>query len=405
MDQVSVIKGTNVYDQLKTATDLLGGMKKFVASGQRVMLKVNVTGPAPAGMGVTTNPLFVEAVVRLVCECGGKPIIADGTASATIGTKKVFSLSGYDYIAEHYPDVEYMDLNLDQVRQVKVAKPYALDYIKVANSVYEGFDVVINLPVMKTHFLTGVSLSLKNLKGVIPPAEKRRFHDVGVHKCVADLASIVTPDLILVDGTVGSEGLGPKEGNPVPLGVVVAGTHMVTTDAACCYIMGFDPHNFEHIMYSQQRVGGCIERGEIKVVGNSIEDVAYPFRPASPEIPDDGKITFINGNPCSGCIGAATIAASRLFESGILDWLNQQNIYPTFAIGPKFDKNQVWPDRKNLFFLGNCAKKAAENRGEFFPGCAPASIHITQMLADYYGFSHENLENGSERSSGKINHE
>lgn len=398
--KIAVVKGDDPYRQICDALELLGGKDKFFQKGNRILLKVNVTGPAPEGAGITTNISFVKALVRIICEAGALPVIADGTASAMIGTRKVFSLSGYDAIQEQYP-VEFLDLNRDTMRTVKVPNPMQLESIQVANSIYEGFDLIVDLPVLKTHVMTSVSLSIKNLKGVIPPSEKRRFHDLGLHKCIADLASVVQPHLILADGTIGCEGLGPKEGTPVNLGIVVAGTHLVTVDAACCYIMGFDPAKIDHIAYSHQKIGGAIALDQIVWLGNQLQSVRYPFKPACPAIPEDGKINFISGSPCSGCIGAATIAAGRLVESGVLDKLNEQGIFPTFVIGSKFPDDQVWPDKDDLFFLGNCAKKASEGRGNYFPGCAPASIHITEFLAQYYHFSHESLEDGTERNIGK----
>lgn len=253
---------------------------------------------------------------------------------------------------------------------------------------------------IKTHVMTGVSLALKNLKGVIPFSEKRRFHDMGLHKCIADLASAVHPDLIITDGTIGCEGLGPKEGTPVKLGVVLAGTNMVTVDAACCYVIGFDPRKNDHIAYSHQKIGGSIDLEDMEIVGDSLASVQRNFKPACPTVPEDGRIDFINGHACSGCIGATMIVASRLVESGILDKLDEAGVHLSFAIGPKFDKDQEWPEAKDLFFFGNCTKKAAEGKGNYFPGCAPASIHITEYLSEYYGFDHKSLEDGSEKRIG-----
>lgn len=399
-DKVAVVKGEDRYIQVCKALELLGGIDTFFKKGQRILLKVNVTGPAPEGAGITTNKTLVEAVARVVCEAGATPILADGTASTTIGTVKVFELCGYNSIKEKYPQTEFLDLNRGTVIDVKVENPLELESIRVSKAVMEGCDLIVDLPVLKTHVMAKVSLSLKNLKGVIPPAEKRHFHDLGLPKCIADLASVVRPGLIIADGTIGSEGMGPKEGTPVKLDTVIAGTHTVTVDAACCYIMGFDPHDVEHIVLSHEKIGGEIDREKIEILGDSIESVKHDFLPACPVIPENGKLRIISGSPCSGCIGAALIAASRLTQSGILDDLNARGIYPTFAIGAKYDPQTEWASPDDMLFLGNCAKVASKGKGDFFPGCPPASIHITEYLAEKYSFSHEALENGSERAVG-----
>ena len=386
---VSIVKGIDIENQVRRAVDLLGGMSRFVKKGNRVLLKPNVTGPASYEKGITTNPAVLDAVLKMVTEAGASQInVGDGTGSAHLGTLKVFDMCGYSYLKEKYK-FDFIDLNKLPWHIAKVPKPYVMDEIKIVNCVYDDYDVIINLPVMKTHFITGVSLSMKNLKGCIPPAEKRHMHEVGVNK--ADLNTIITADLIIMDGTVGSEGLGPKEGNPVNLGVIAAGTNAVSMDAVCCAIMGFDAHDIEHIRLVYERGMGEIELDKITILGDSIESVQRNFAPAIPKLPEGDMATIINGGACSGCISCAVISLSRLVDSGVLESLRERGIKITYAIGPKFDEGQVWPNKENVFLLGNCAKKMSD-KGTFLPGCAPAVLDINRAIAHYYGIDPEILE-------------
>ena len=388
---ISIAKGSDIEEQVHRAVDLLGGIKRFVKKGDRVLLKPNVTGPASYEKGITTNPAVLEAVLKMVTEAGASQIdIGDGTGSAHLGTLKVFDMCGYSYLKEKY-DFNFIDLNKMPWHIAKVPEPYIMDEIKIASCVYDNYDVTINLPVMKTHFITGVSLSMKNLKGCIPPAEKRHMHEVGVNKAVADLNTIITTDLIIMDGTVGSEGLGPKEGNPVNLGVVAAGTNAVSMDAVCCAIMGFTAHDIEHIRLVYERGMGEIELSKITVLGDSIESVQRDFAPAVPKLPEGDAATIINGGACSGCISCAVISLSRLVDSGVLDSLRKQGIKITYVIGSKSDQNQIWPNKENVFLLGNCAKKMSD-KGTFLAGCAPAVLDINRPIARYYGIDPEILE-------------
>jgi len=386
--KVAISQGNDVETQVNRIVDLLGGIEKYVKKGQSVMLKPNVTGPAPIERGVTTNPAVIEAVLKLVIKAGaGKITIGDGTGSATLGTLKVFELCGYSYLKDKY-DFEFLDLNRQKKRAVPVPDPYIMDSINMIECCY-GYDVIVNLPVLKTHFITGVSLSLKNMKGCVPPTEKRLMHDLGVNKAVADLNSIINPHFTIVDGTIGSEGLGPKEGHPVGLKVVLGGTDVVAVDSVCCAVMGFDAHEIEHIRLVYEKGKGVLELEEIEVVGDTIEKVHKNFAPAIPTIPAGSNI--INGKACSGCISCAVISLSRLADSGILNRLAERGIFPTFAIGPELSKDQEWPEAKNLFVVGNCAKHMAE-RGNYIPGCAPACLDVNRMISEYYDIDSAVLE-------------
>ncbi len=134
--------------------------------------------------------------------------------------------------------------------------------IKVAKRVLDA-DFLINVPTMKTHVATGVSLCLKNLKGVLPENEKRRSHFLGVNKFVTDLNSIVKPHLCVIDGTVAMEGDGPMQGTPVHLGVLVAGCDPVATDLIATRVMGLDPWEFKCFNYAKNRRMGVWREADI----------------------------------------------------------------------------------------------------------------------------------------------
>lgn len=384
--------GESIGERVKRAVDLLGGISKFVHRGDRVLLKPNATGPAPFDKGVTTHPQVLEAVLQMVIEAGaGEIIIGDGTGSATLGTLKVFDACGYTYLRDKYPDkFSFMDLNRRPKVTLKVDKPYLLDQIDVIEDVLTC-DVLINLPILKTHFITGVSICMKNLKGCIPPMQKRYMHEVGVNKSVADLNSLLTPTLNIVDGIIGSEGLGPKEGHPANLGVIAAGTDTVAVDSVCCQLMGFDAREIEHIALTHARGKGTIDLDRIEVLGDDPKEVGRPFAPAIPKIPDDSAARILNGGACSGCISCAVISQSRLIDSGLLDLLKKQGHSLTFAIGPNLDDSMEWGDAGDTFVIGNCARKM-QGKGMFLSGCAPACLDINRQISARYGLDDSILE-------------
>ena len=88
--------------------------------------------------------------------------------------------------------------------------------------------------------LTGVTLTLKNMKGVIPPMEKKAFHQRNLSQGIADLATVISPRLSIVDAIIASDNW-VAGGGLRPMGLILAGDDPVATDAVCCHLMGADP--------------------------------------------------------------------------------------------------------------------------------------------------------------------
>jgi uncharacterized protein (DUF362 family) len=93
------------------------------------------------------------------------------------------------------------------------------------------------------------------------------------------LAETVKNDLVLVDGIDCMEGNGPVIGNPVCMNVVLAGRNLVSVDAVCSWLMGFDPNAIPHIKVSSERGLGSIDPASIKIVGDEISDFRRRFEP------------------------------------------------------------------------------------------------------------------------------
>jgi len=111
--------------------------------------------------------------------------------------------------------------------------------------------LVVSLPKLKTHHWTGVTLSMKNLFGVMPGAvygwPKNVFHQEGIHESILDICTTVKPALAIVDGVTGMEGDGPIMGTPVQSGVIVAGDNLAAVDATCSRLMGVNPHKIGYL--------------------------------------------------------------------------------------------------------------------------------------------------------------
>ena len=372
---VSIVRGDDVARQVREAVNLLGGMERFVKPGDRVLVKPNMTGPASYEKGVTTNPAVVEALARMALEAGAGAVdIGDGTGSVHIGSLKVLELCGMAEAAGRL-GCGLVDLNKGECVKIPVEGGLILDYVLVNRNFLE-YDAVINVPVLKTHFITEVSLGMKNMKGCIPPVEKRRFHDVGVNKAVADLNKVVRTALTVMDGTVAGEG------RPVGFKTVLAGANVLAVDMTAAAVMGFVPEEIEHIRMAAEHGLGPAGSGEIQVVGEPVEAIRRKFLPAVPTMPDSDRARIINYQACSGCMGAAAIAISRLTDMGFFEAWGGERL--TLVIGTKVPAGVgAEPD---TFLLGNCAVRK-ESGGRVIQGCAPSALDVANMILDYYGIT------------------
>jgi uncharacterized protein (DUF362 family) len=137
-------------------------------------------------------------------------------------------------------------------------------------------DYVINVPKIKTNSFVVLSIAMKNMFGIIASKQKSQFHkrlsDVLVY-----LNKTVPQDLIVADGIVAMEGLGPIQGKPVDLGLIVAGKSPITVDAACCHIMDFNPYAVEPLWKAHQQGMGEIDAEKIRFLGENLDSVRRRF--------------------------------------------------------------------------------------------------------------------------------
>jgi uncharacterized protein (DUF362 family) len=145
----------------------------------------------------------------------------------------------------------------------------------------KDFDFIVSLAKMKTHHWAGVTLSMKNLFGLMPGSfygwPKNYLHWAGINACILDITATVRPHFAIVDGIVGMEGDGPIMGDPKPVGVLVMGRNLPAVDATCTRIMGIDPHRVVSLSHAEGWLGPIRETG-IRQVGESIAAVHTPFR-------------------------------------------------------------------------------------------------------------------------------
>jgi uncharacterized protein (DUF362 family)/Pyruvate/2-oxoacid:ferredoxin oxidoreductase delta subunit len=267
-----------VNEALRQGINLLGGIGAFVRPGQKVLLKVNLLVPAGPQRAITTHPAVVEAMVRLVQEAGGEPLIADSPGASIpytpAGLRFAYRATGLLGVAERTGAL----LNWD-TSAVDVAHPAGvlMKRLEVIRPVIEA-DVVISMPKLKTHALTCFTGATKNLFGVIPGLTKSGYH-AKLHTLpnfsamLLDVISFVRPALVVMDGIVGMEGNGPRAGNPRRVGVLLLGRDSVALDAVATTIVGINPLEVEMLKIAREWGWWPGDLSEIEILGAGIEEV------------------------------------------------------------------------------------------------------------------------------------
>jgi len=273
--QVSIAKCQKIHDYqsvrkaVKTSLDLTGGLDNLISPGDLVLIKPNLVGSYHYTSGATTNLHVIRALCELVKKVGAKKvIIADGPA---IGykTEEVFAATKLDKLSRKI-GAELIDLKKTNAIYMGIPNGKVFRRLKISQTFMEA-DVDINVPVMKTHDIFPATLGLKNMKGVIQEKDKKRFHKWGLAQSIVDLNKLVLPQLTVLDGTIGMEGMGPAHGTPVNLGIIISSFDTVAADSVASAVMGIDPLEIEYIKLAFEQDLGCADLSRIDVVGLGIE--------------------------------------------------------------------------------------------------------------------------------------
>lgn len=271
-------------DLVRAAVDAcfadLGGLGAFVRQGDRVFLKPNLLMPARPAQAITTHPQILRAVIRAVKAVGGEPVVGDSPAATPL--RVTARRAGLLEVVEQ-EDVPLADMaTATVVRSDRVAGGRSFEVAQAALDC----DVVINLPKLKTHGLTYITIAQKNLFGLVPGLRKGRWHMVAQAPehfagLLADLyASILDHPggprhfLHLVDGVVGLEGDGPGTGgSPRQLGLMLASTDAVAVDRVACELVGLDPALAPLLRISGERGLGQAQLEHIQLVGDPLDQL------------------------------------------------------------------------------------------------------------------------------------
>ena len=237
--------------------------------GKKVLLKPNFVETMRGTTHICTQPEVIFAAVEAFRKFGAAVIIGEGPGHCRDTTRVLEEAGMAGALVEH--KTPFIDLNNDDL----VVKPNAGGRNGLATlalpATVDQVDWVVSMPKMKTHHWVGVTLSMKNLFGLMPGIAygwpKNVFHWVGIEPSILDINQTVKPHLAIVDGIIGMEGDGPIMGTPKPAGVIVMGTDLAAVDATTARIMGLDPLKVTYLKAADGRLGTIrteeiVQRGE-----------------------------------------------------------------------------------------------------------------------------------------------
>ena len=252
-------------------------------SGKRVLVKPNLIDVIE-NHPTTTAPAVVGAVLDLLAEMGANEVVVgDGSGFRREAWPVVESSGLAAVLAER--KIPFVDLNYDDPRPVPVRDGWFrhASAIWLPRHVCEA-DLVISVPKLKTHHWAGVSLSLKNLFGIVPGARygwpKNMLHINGISPSILGLYQIVRPMVAVVDGIVGMEGDGPLFGTAVPHGLLAVGADPVAVDTLCAQLMGFSPDKIGYLWLAAW--AGMGQASRIEVRGASRGDLQRQYHHPPP---------------------------------------------------------------------------------------------------------------------------
>jgi len=363
--------GYTTLDAVARCLDAIGPHR--LGADTKVLLKPNLVFEMPASTGVVTNPQVTEAVIIYLLDNGvqAKNISVGDGAAIGFDTLRAAKKSGHEDLCARYR-VRFIDfLKSDYVERTSEEAPDAISY-RIAREVFEH-DLLINLPVVKTHFQVGISCALKNMKGVVAAETRKRMHRRDIHMTIAEMSSLLPPYLTVADGTIGLEGMGPSVlGTPAHFGLVLASRDPVALDATVCDLFHWPRPRF--VSLAAQMGVGVDDRRKIDVIGEETKIVAGQRELPDKEFSPHPSVHVIDGAGCSGCSNTIWLALQNLTKQ--LDYSEALVAMLFGSAGADEARSVGLP----LICVGSCALHLGAQAVAVVKGCPPTQQEITDTV-------------------------
>ncbi len=254
LPDISVTTG-DTEAAVRKAVDMLGGMKAFVKSGDRVVIKPNMSFASGPERAANTHPEVVRTIAAMCLEADARRVLVLDNPLAP--ADQCLEQSGIrDACRDLDQDMVHMVSSSGRFSEVTIKGAQTLSKTDVMREVLNT-DVLIAAPVAKSHAGAGVSLSMKGMMGLI--YNRRIMHRLDLHSAIADLASLLTADLTVIDATrVLSSGGPGGPGKVLTPETIIASRDMVAADAYAIsafewYGEKYSPDQVKHVRLAHER--------------------------------------------------------------------------------------------------------------------------------------------------------
>jgi uncharacterized protein (DUF362 family) len=248
--------------------------------GKRILLKPNFVETQRGAVHICTRPEVIFAAVEAFRRLGAAAVLIGEGSGHCRDTARVLEEAGLAEALVEYK-TRFVDLNNDDL----IVRPNAggrngLPTLTLPATV-DQVDWIVSMPKMKTHHWVGVTLSMKNLFGMMPGIvygwPKNVFHWMQLEPSILDIHATVKPHFAIIDGIVGMEGDGPIVGTPKPAGVLVMGRDLPAVDATAARIMGIDPLKIAYLRSAHGSIEAILPENIIQR-GENIASVRTDFQ-------------------------------------------------------------------------------------------------------------------------------
>lgn len=257
------VKGGEPDRMFDKAMESLGGIQTFVPKGSKVVVKPNIGWDVEPDRGGNTNPLLVKRIIEHCLQAGAKEVsVFDNTCDSW---SRCYRNSGIERAVKDAGGKMAPGNNEGYYQAVSVPQGRRLTDAKVHELVLDS-DVFINVPVLKHHSSSMVTVGMKNLMGIV--WDRGYWHRNDLHQCIADFMSWRKPTLTVVDAYNVMKQNGPRgvsRGDVVTMKSLVVSTDPVAADAAAAMIFGLQPSDIRHIELAAEMGLGTLNLKELAI--------------------------------------------------------------------------------------------------------------------------------------------
>jgi len=300
----------NIAEAIARQFEVLGGVEKFLRSGDTVLLKPNFIAPRRRRFATQTDPAVIVETARLLKDFGARPFVGDSPAWGNVfGCVKALKLE------EPLRKLSVPIKQLDKPRWCRVGKSNTKVGI---SSVALDADVIINLPKFKTHQQMVATFAVKNMFGCVVGKRKALWHftkgkrERDFCEFLIDIFNYLKPAGTIIDGVVAMDGRGPIRGRARPLGWIIGGMEPMALETICSKLVNIKPDDLPIMKTARQMGLACPNEDNIKILGDDFPESICPDFVLSEPVPLRFSLLHVFKSICKQIFLLAKSAIKRI---------------------------------------------------------------------------------------------